>query len=79
MFKHELGVEAVSKVTGMKGIITARSQNLYGCNRYFIQPKVDKEGKPVDGWWTDEDDVHVKGKGVTAPRKDTGGPMSKIV
>ena len=77
MFKHELGVEVESKVTKLKGIIISRSECLYGCNRYFIQPKADKEGKLVDGWWVDEDDIIVKGRGVNAKKKDTGGMMSK--
>jgi len=78
MFKHELGVEAEAKVTGLKGIITARSENLYMCNRYYIQCKVGKDGKVPDGWWIDEDDVIVKGPGVTSKPKNTGGPMSQI-
>jgi len=76
-FKHELGLLAESKVSAFKGIITSRSQNLYGCNRYYIQSKMNKDMK-VEGWWVDEDDIIIKGKGVTAKSKDTGGPMSKI-
>ena len=78
VFKHEMGVEVESRVAGIKGIITARSENLYGCNRYYIQPKIGKDGKVPDSWWVDEDDVKVIGEGVTAKKKDTGGPMSKI-
>ena len=78
MFKHELGIEAESKSTKLKGIIINRSETLYGCNRYYIQPPAGKDMKVPDGWWVDEDDVVVKGKGVLAKRKDTGGPMSKV-
>lgn len=78
MFKHELGVEAEAKVTGQRGIITARSENLYGCNRYYLQSKVDKEGKLPDSYWTDEDDIVVVGPGVTVKPKTTGGPMGKV-
>lgn len=77
MFKHELGKEVETKVTGLKGIITSRSECLYGCNRYYIEPKVDKDMKKPDGWWVDEDDITVKGLGVTAKKKDTGGPMDR--
>lgn len=76
MFKHELGKEAETKTTKLKGVITARSENLYGCNRYYIQPPASKDYKVPDGWWVDEDDVNVLGGGVFAEPKDTGGPMS---
>lgn len=79
MFKHELGVEIEAKVTKLKGIIVARAENLYGCNRYHIQPKVGKEMKVPDGWWIDEDDISVIGKGVVAKPKDTGGLMDRRV
>lgn len=78
MFKHELGALAESITLGVRGIIVARSQNLYGCDRYFIQPKAGKDMKVPDGFWMDADDVVVKGKGVTVKKKPTGGPISKI-
>jgi hypothetical protein len=77
MFKHELGKEVCTKVAGLKGIITSRSECLYGCNRYYIEPKVDKEGRKADGWWVDEDDVQIIGDGVTQTKKNTGGPMDR--
>lgn len=49
MFKHRLGLLAKSRTTGLKGIITSRSENLYGCNRYYIQPKYNKDMKQLDG------------------------------
>lgn len=76
-FKHALGLEIQTRVAGLKGIITSRSENLYGCNRYFIQPKVVTDMKIPDGWWVDEDDVIVIGQGVAVTKKDTGGVMSK--
>jgi hypothetical protein len=79
MFKHELGKAVQQKTTGLKGIITARSENLYGCNRYYVQPKALKDSKLPDGWWMDEDDIKVTGRGVIVEKKNTGGPMSKVV
>jgi len=76
-FKFACGKEVESRVTKLKGVITSRSQNLYGCNRYFIQPPVGADGKVPDGWWVDEDDITVTGDGVTARPKSTGGPMSR--
>lgn len=77
MFKHNLGNEVQAKVTKLRGVVTARSENLYGCNRYYIQPPVGDDKKVPDGWWVDEDDIEVVGPGVTAAKKDTGGPMSR--
>lgn len=77
-FKHELGSKVRSIVVGLEGIVGSRSENLYGCNRYFIQPRVGVDGKVPDGWWVDEDDVE-----VLAPppekkkRKNVGGPISR--
>lgn len=78
MFKHQLGLDIQTKVTRLRGIITARSENLYGCNRYYIQPATDKDNKIPDGWWVDEDDIDFISNGVYNPPKNTGGPMSKV-
>jgi hypothetical protein len=77
MFKHELGNKVKTKSTGLEGILMSRSECLYGCNRYFIQPKVDKDMKLPEGWWADEDDIIIVNKGITAKKKYTGGLMSK--
>ncbi len=80
MFEHEMGIGVESRVQKLKGIITSRSENLYGCNRYYIQPQADKEGKAIDGWWVDEEDIKYKSKGISVPKKGEkipGGPMSK--
>lgn len=75
-FKHDLGIFVEAKVTKLRGTITARSENLYGCNRYFIQPMA-VENKVPDGWWVDEDDLVKLEEGVPYVPKETGGPMSK--
>jgi hypothetical protein len=77
MFKHELGKEVKTKVRQLAGIITARSENLYGCNRYFIEPPM-ANGAIPDGMWVDEDDVNIVGDGVFAAPKKVGGPMSPV-
>lgn len=76
-FKHELGAEVEARVSLLRGIITSRSENLYGCNRYYVQPRA-VDNKLPDGWWTDEDDLVVIGEGVKQEPKPTGGPMSKV-
>ena len=83
MFKHKLGEKAKSKVTGLTGIIINRSESLYGCNRYYVQPKVDKDMKTPDGWWVDEEEITTLKTGgvkVEKPSRKTkpGGPMGKV-
>ena len=77
MFKHELGSKVETRVAKLKGVIVSRSECLYGCNRYFIQPEVEKDSKIPDGWWIDEDDIVVKGKGLVREEKRTGGMMDR--
>lgn len=78
MFKHELGVQIETRVAKLRGIITSRSECLYGCNRYYIQPPVGSDAKVPEGYWVDEDDIIYLGAGVITPRKNTGGPMSRV-
>jgi hypothetical protein len=77
VFKHTLGKKAKDKVTGLVGIITNRSECLYGCNRYLLQPSAGEDQKVPEAWWVDEDQIDVIGDGVTAFLKRTGGPMSR--
>lgn len=57
MFKHELGIKAKSRISGFTGIITSRAEHLNGCNRYWVEPTIDKEGKLRSGSWIDEDEL----------------------
>ena len=77
IFKHKLGSRVESKVTKLRGTVTSRSKNLYGCNRYFIQPAAQADMKVPEGWWVDEDDIVIISEGELTPRKTTGGPMSR--
>jgi len=72
------GDKVVTKMTGFKGIIDARADHINGCNRYSIQPPVDKDGKMQDGFWFDEADLEVvKEKVVKRSDNDRGGFHSK--
>lgn len=44
-FKFEMGLPARDTITGFQGVITSRTQFINGCNRYGIEPKMDKDGK----------------------------------
>lgn len=75
--KVELGDEAKDKVTGFKGVVVAISKWLTGCDRYGLQPSVDKEGKVPDLYWVDEPMLELIKEGPFRPAKPvmTGGPQ----
>lgn len=81
MFKHELGIMVNQKTTGFKGILISRSENLYGCNRYYVQPKAGDDMKIPDAYWCDEEDLEKISEGVhvdNSPDIKPGGPMSTV-
>jgi hypothetical protein len=71
MFTHELGQIAKDKITGFKGILTARCEFLTGCNRYCIQPQELKDGKPIDSIYFDEAQIEIISEGIS--EKDVQG------
>lgn len=58
-FKFHRGVYVIDKLTGFKGVISARTDSITGCNRYAVQPDVDKDGKYVDSYWIDEHSLEI--------------------
>lgn len=76
MFVHKLGIEVETRVQKLKGVVVARSEDLYGCNKYFVEPKASKEGRAR---WVDEDDITYGSKGIQISKKikNPGGPVSK--
>jgi hypothetical protein len=83
MFTIELGVQAESNITGLKGTVTSRSEHLNGCNRYWVQPKIGKDGKVPEGMWHDEAELVVKKKPIfervfERANNDRGGFPSAI-
>jgi len=54
MAKIKLGLFVKDKVTGLMGVAENRATFLYGCDRYFVQPQVDKDGKVPTGMMIDE-------------------------
>ncbi|MBN2713193.1 MAG: hypothetical protein JXR97_12300 [Planctomycetes bacterium] len=79
VFTIELGSTVKSKVTGLKGVVTSRSECLNGCNRYYVQPKANKDMKVPDGWWMDEADLVVqKVPIINRANQDRGGPSSRV-
>lgn len=73
----QLGDEARDKITGFRGIVVSISKWLTGCDRYALQPPIDKDGKVPDIWWVDEPMLELVKVGehrLKAPVK-TGGPQ----
>lgn len=64
MFKIELGKEGKDKITGVKGIIVARAEHLFGCNTYGVAPQALDNGKRLDTEWFDEGRIEVIGNGI---------------
>lgn len=58
-FLYQRGVYVTDRITGFKGCIVSRLDSITGCNRYYVEPQVDKDGKHVDGMWIDEHALEV--------------------
>ncbi len=78
-FKVELGSTVESTISGFKGIVTSRSEHVNGCNRYWVAPRVDKEGKLPEGLWIDENELIVTAQPkLQKANEDRGGFPSSI-
>ncbi len=67
-FTIELGVTVKSKISKFTGIVTSRSEHINGCDRYWVEPTVDREGKKREGFWFDDKELEV----VTSVKKIKG-------
>lgn len=57
-----LGMEVKDKVTGMRGVVTSLSFDLYGCVQVIVTPVIDKEGVLKTGVWFDIARLDITGK-----------------
>ena len=48
-----LGKTGRDRVTGLTGVVTSVSFDLFGCICAVLSPPTDKDGKRVDGAWLD--------------------------
>lgn len=79
MFTIELGTKAKSNISGFKGMVTSRAEHLNGCNRYWVVPPIDKEGKLPEGHWFDEAELeHVEKPSLKRKNNDRGGFPSQV-
>jgi len=74
MKQIQLGDEVKHTITGVKGIATARTTYISGCDRITINQKVNKDGTLPEGMQFDEPElVIVKRKNRKNNNKDIGG------
>jgi hypothetical protein len=74
-----MGIEVKDRVTGLRGIITGKTEYINGCVQWLVKPPVDKDGKLVDGCWIDTIQLEVVGQGIAEPETErtstkTNGP-----
>lgn len=55
----KLGDRVRDKISGYTGIIVARTEWLYGCNRYNVQSEAMHDGLPVEARGFDEPQLEV--------------------
>lgn len=63
-----MGCIACDRITGLKGIVTARAEFLYAPTRYEISPEKLKDGAPVKGVWLDRQRLSVGRRKIKVPK-----------
>ncbi len=79
--KIQLGDEVKHIYTGFKGIATARTTYLSGCDRIIITPKVKKDGTLSEAMNFDEPEIKLIKRGNPPKIKNgekTGGWQPKV-
>jgi len=64
MRRLEIGAIVRDKITGFVGMATAKTSYITGCDRYYLTPSVDKDGKCPDGKYFDEGTLEVIENGL---------------
>lgn len=81
-WKFELGDKVKDRVSGFKGIVTSRTEYLNGCQQYGVAPPIDKEGKMLDSYNIDGQQLDLVDAGLnkTKPvaKRTTGSAPVKI-
>jgi hypothetical protein len=56
-----MGKMGRDKVTGFEGMITAVAKHLYGCDTYYLTPKVNEKGerRSDEAGWFDEGRIQI--------------------
>ena len=69
VFTFNLGDKVRDRITGQVGIISSRTEHLFSCARYWIDPQELKDGKPVEGRWIDEDAMELVHAGAIVRKR----------
>lgn len=77
----KLGNRVRDHITGFSGVATGHAEYMYGCTRILIEPAtLDRDGKPIDDRWFDEQRVEVVAEEAPQVSADsnatTGGPQN---
>jgi hypothetical protein len=49
-----MGRTVADKITGFAGVVTAHIEYLSGCHQSSVNPGLDKDGKPQENQWFDD-------------------------
>lgn len=82
MSKHIgiLGHKVSDRVTGLSGVATSVSFDLYGCVQVWVNRGMGKDDRPLDGGWYDIARLEVESRvpAMSAPDYlDAGSPVSQ--
>ena len=69
--KMRCGQSVLDTLSGLEGVVVARTEWLYGCVRLAVQPSGSKDGKPYEPFWVDEPQVTVVKAAKKVPVKST--------
>lgn len=62
--KFELGNKIKDLVSGVEGITTGRIEYLNGCVQYNITPPADKDGKAINSFYYDQNQLELVSVGI---------------
>jgi len=58
-FDLPAGITVSNKINGAEGTIRTRTQRINGCLQYYIATRYNDEGKKIDGFYSDFEDLEV--------------------
>lgn len=72
MYKYDCGQKVEDLVSGFKGVITTKAENISGCIQYIVTARADKNKEP-ETRWIDEERIKVIGGTILVNKRKTGG------
>lgn len=77
MDRVHLGDKVKDRVTGLTGIVIARTEWMYGCVRCVIQPQQMKDGKPIETTTVDEPQLEIVKAGAVKDVPEWREPVNE--